>query len=137
MSRHPTHGAKASSSRAVLPTLDGTVACLEQGREHVSVLPAHFSEAQVKQTLWQEFCDHDALLNIVLNEALQIHGGPAWRIFQVCVSYVGFWSFSPSCLSHVRAFPDSVPLAPCPLVTGVGGSSPGEVRPPRPAKLRA
>jgi hypothetical protein len=90
MSRHPTHGAKASSSRAVLPTLDGTVACLEQGREHVSVLPAHFSEAQVKQTLWQEFRDHDALLNIALNEALQIHGGPACASSRYVFLMLGF-----------------------------------------------
>jgi hypothetical protein len=47
------------------------------------------------------------------------------------------WSFFPSRLFRVRASPDSVSLSPYLLVTGVGGSSPGEVRPPRPVELRA
>jgi hypothetical protein len=33
--------------------------------------------------LWQEFRDHDTSLNRALNEALLIHDGPTWRIFQV------------------------------------------------------
>jgi hypothetical protein len=37
----------------------------------------------VEQGLWQELRDHDASLNRALNEALQIHNGPAWRVFQV------------------------------------------------------
>jgi hypothetical protein len=49
--------------------------------ERASAPPAHFSEAKAEQTLWQEFRDHSASLNKVLNEALQIHGGPVWRIF--------------------------------------------------------
>jgi putative component of toxin-antitoxin plasmid stabilization module len=33
--------------------------------------------------LWGELRDHGAALNRALNEALRIHGGPAWRVFQV------------------------------------------------------
>jgi hypothetical protein len=53
----------------------------EQG--HASVPPAHFDEAQAEQALWQEFRDHDVSLNNALNEALRIHEGPTWRVFQV------------------------------------------------------
>jgi hypothetical protein len=75
----------------------------EQEREHASAPPAHFSEAQAEQALWQEFRDHGASLNNALNEALRIHAGLAWWVFQVRVSSVGFWSFpSPSSLSHLH-----------------------------------
>jgi hypothetical protein len=47
------------------------------------MIPAHFDEAQDEQALWQEFRDHGASLNNTLNEALRIHRGPAWRVFQV------------------------------------------------------
>jgi hypothetical protein len=40
-----------------------------------------------EQALWQEFRDHGASLNNTLNEALRIHAGPVWRVFQVRVSY--------------------------------------------------
>jgi hypothetical protein len=100
MPRHLTHGAEASSSRAALLALDGTAARPEQKREHVSAPTAHFSEAHAEQALWQEFRDHGASLNNTLNEALRIHAGPAWRVFQVRVFSVGFRSFSlPSLLS--------------------------------------
>jgi hypothetical protein len=85
MSGRPTHGAESSSSRAVLPASDSTATCPKQGRERVNAPPAHFSEAQADQALWQEFCDHGSSLNLALNEALRIHGGPAWSIFQVRV----------------------------------------------------
>jgi hypothetical protein len=81
MSRHPMHGAEASSSCAALYAPDGTVARPEQERELASAPPAHFNEAQVEQVLWQEFLDHGSSLNNMLNEALRIHWGPAWRIF--------------------------------------------------------
>jgi hypothetical protein len=81
MPRHPTHGAEASSSRAALPAPDGTAARPEQERERVSAPPAHFSEAQAEQALWQEFRSHGASLNNTLNEALRIHAGPAWWVF--------------------------------------------------------
>jgi hypothetical protein len=78
---HPTHGAEASSSRAALPAPNGTASCPEQEREHASAPPTYFSEAQDEEALWQEFRDHGVSLNNMLNEALQIHGGPTWRIF--------------------------------------------------------
>jgi hypothetical protein len=77
----PADGAEASSSRGVLPASDGTAARPEQERERANVPLAHFASTQAEQALWQEFCDHDASLNRVLNEALRIHTGPAWRIF--------------------------------------------------------
>jgi hypothetical protein len=67
------HGAEASSSRA------GRSAP-EEG--HVSDPPA-FVDAQEEQKLWGELHDHGAALNRALNEALRIHGAPAWRVFQV------------------------------------------------------
>jgi hypothetical protein len=48
MLRHSMHGAEASSSRAALPTPDGTEVRPEQEREHASTLPAHFSKAQAE-----------------------------------------------------------------------------------------
>jgi hypothetical protein len=67
------HGAEASSSRA------GRSA---SGEGRVDGPPA-FADAWEDQELWGELRDHDAALNRVLNEALRIHGGPAWRVFQV------------------------------------------------------
>jgi hypothetical protein len=67
------HGAEASSSCA------GRSAP-EEGR--VSDPPT-FANAQEEQELWGELRDHGAALNRALNEALRIHGGPAWRVFQV------------------------------------------------------
>jgi hypothetical protein len=68
---HPVEGVGASSSRA------GPAAGLEQGREEVDAPPAHFIEAQSEQGLWEELRDHGASLNRALNEALQVHSGPA------------------------------------------------------------
>jgi hypothetical protein len=42
-----------------------------------------FADAQEEQQLWEELRDHGASLNRALNEALRIHGGPAWHVFQV------------------------------------------------------
>jgi hypothetical protein len=44
-------------------------------------MPPHFADAQREQQLWEELRGHDASLNRALNEALRIHGGPAWRVF--------------------------------------------------------
>jgi hypothetical protein len=67
----------------------GPAACLEQEREHADAQPTHFIEAQAEQGLWQELRDHGASLNRALNEALRIHSGPTWRLFQVSwVSWV-------------------------------------------------
>jgi hypothetical protein len=90
MPRHPTHSVEASSSRTALPAPDGTTTRPEQERERASAPPAHFSEAQAEQALWKEFRDHDASLNNVLNEALRIHAGPVWRVFQVRIFLLGF-----------------------------------------------
>jgi hypothetical protein len=67
------HGAEASCSRA------GHSAQVEG----IAGDPPAFADAQGEQELWGELCSHDAALNRVLNEALRIHGGPAWRVFQV------------------------------------------------------
>jgi hypothetical protein len=103
MSRHPTHSAEASSSRDALPALGGTAARPEQEEERVNAPPAHFSEAQAEQALWEEFRGHDASLNRALDEALQIHGGPMWRIFQVCDFSPGFVVFPLSFLPRLRS----------------------------------
>jgi DNA repair exonuclease SbcCD ATPase subunit len=66
-------GAEASSSRT------GRSA---SGEWRVDEPPA-FADAQEEQQLWGELRDHGAALNQALNEALRIHGGPAWRVFQV------------------------------------------------------
>jgi hypothetical protein len=66
-------GIEASSSRAAPPGLV---------EERVDELPA-FADAQEEQQLWAELRDHGASLNRALKEALRIHGGPAWRVFQV------------------------------------------------------
>jgi hypothetical protein len=67
------HGAEASSSR-VGPSAPG------EGR--VGDPPA-FADAQGEQELWGELRNHGATLDRALNEALRIHGGPVWRVFQV------------------------------------------------------
>jgi hypothetical protein len=66
-------GAEASSSRA------GRSA---PGEGRVDKPPA-FTYAQEEQQLWGELHDHGAALNRALNEALRIHGGPTWRVFQL------------------------------------------------------
>jgi hypothetical protein len=67
------HGAEASSSRSGRPA---------PGEGRVDGPPA-FVDAQEEQELWGELRDHGAALNRALNEALWIHGGLAWRVFQV------------------------------------------------------
>jgi hypothetical protein len=67
------HGAEASSSRA------GHSAQVEG----IAGDPPAFADARGEQELWGELRDHGAALNRVLHEALRIHGGPAWRVFQV------------------------------------------------------
>jgi hypothetical protein len=126
----PVHGAEASSSRTALPALGGPVAHPEQERERVDVPPAHFASAQAEQALWQEFCDHVASLNRALNEVLWIHGGLAWRIFQVSDFPPGFVVFS-LCFFRAFAFPDPRLLSPC-LSAGFGVPCSGAVRHPRP-----
>jgi hypothetical protein len=45
--------------------------------------PPAFADARGEKELWGELRSHDATLNHALNEALHVHGGPAWRVFQV------------------------------------------------------
>jgi hypothetical protein len=108
----PADGAGASSSRAALPASGGPAAHPEQEREHANTPPAHFIEAQAEQELWQELRDHGTLLKRALNEALRIHSGPAWRLFQVSGFSLGF-VVSSLAFFRVRAFSDPVflPLA--------------------------
>jgi hypothetical protein len=67
------HGAEASSSRASHSTQV----------EGIAGDPPTFADAQGEQELWGELCNHDAALDRTLHEALRIHGGPAWRVFQL------------------------------------------------------
>jgi hypothetical protein len=67
------HGAEASSSRV------GRSAPVEGFAGD----PPAFADAQGEQELWGELRNHGAALDRALNEALRIHGGPAWRVFQV------------------------------------------------------
>jgi hypothetical protein len=125
---------------ATLPAPDGTATHPEQEQERASTPSAHFSEAQAEQALWQEFRDHGASLNSALNEALRIHTGPTWRVFQVHIFLLGFGVYSLPSLSrffHACASSDSASPLPCSLVTRVGGPSSGEARPPRPTELQA
>jgi hypothetical protein len=93
------------------------MACPEQERERASVLPAYFNEAQAEQALWQEFRDHGVSLNNALNEALRIHVGPAWQIFNVCTLVAKFEIF-PRLLCTL-AFSDSAFSRICSPLTRV------------------
>jgi hypothetical protein len=67
------HGAEASSSRAGRSApVDGLAGD-----------PPAFADAQGEQELWGELRNHGTALDPALNEVLRIHGGPAWRVFQV------------------------------------------------------
>jgi hypothetical protein len=67
------HGAEASSSRA------GRSAQVEGVPDD----PPAFADARGEQELWGELRSHGTTLDRALNEALRVHGGPAWRVFQV------------------------------------------------------
>jgi hypothetical protein len=67
------HGAETSSSRT------GHSAQMEG----IADDPPTFADAQGEQELWGELRSHGATLDRALNEALRVHGGPAWRVFQV------------------------------------------------------
>jgi hypothetical protein len=88
----PADGAEASSSRAALLASGGPAAHPKQERERAGAPLAHYANAQAEHELWQELRDHGASLNRALNEALRIHSGPAWRVFQVRF-FAGFRGF--------------------------------------------
>jgi hypothetical protein len=75
------------ASRPLRPTLplgsSGPAADTGRGQESVNAPSPLFADAQEEQQLWEELRSHGTLLNRALNEALQIHGGPAWHVFQV------------------------------------------------------
>jgi hypothetical protein len=61
---------------------------------------ALLDEAQAEQALWQEFCDHDASINNALTEAMWIHGGSLFHLFEVSVfCLIRACSSSLSCLN--------------------------------------
>jgi hypothetical protein len=108
MARHPAHDPGASTSHTAPPTSNAAVARPEQELRHAGSSPAHFDEAKAEQALWQEFRDYGASIDNVLTEALQVHGGASFHIFQVCVSCRIRGSFSRSLSS--RAFSNSACL---------------------------
>jgi hypothetical protein len=63
--------------------------------EGVADDPPAFTDAQEEQELWGELRSHGATLDRALNKALRVHGGPAWRVFQVgrCCSFSSFPRF--------------------------------------------
>jgi hypothetical protein len=79
------HGAETSSRVGRSASREG----------RVDELPA-FADAQEEQQLWGELRDHGAALNRASNEAMRIHGGQAWRVFQVrrCCLFSSISSFS-------------------------------------------
>jgi hypothetical protein len=83
VARGSRRSVEASSSRAALAGSSGPAADPGQGQERIDVPSPLFVDAQEEQQLWKELRDHDASLNRALNEALRIHGGPAWHVFQV------------------------------------------------------
>jgi hypothetical protein len=76
------HDVEASSSHAA-PGSSGPAADPGQGQERVDAPSPLFVDAQEEQQLWEELRGHGASLNRALNEALRVHGGPAWHVFQV------------------------------------------------------
>jgi hypothetical protein len=78
------HGAEASSSRAVHSAQV----------EGIAGDPPAFADAQGEQELWGELRNHGAALDRALNEALRIHSGPAWHVFQVGRRYLFLFFFS-------------------------------------------
>jgi hypothetical protein len=80
------HGAGASSSRT------GHSALVEG----IAGDPPAVADAQGEQELWGELRSHGATLDRALNETLRVHGGPAWRVFQVG-HRCSFSSFSRFC----------------------------------------
>jgi hypothetical protein len=85
MSQRPAHEAEVSTSRVVPPAFDVAFLQPEQGLRRPGTPPALFDEAQVEQVLWQEFCDHNASINNALTEALRLHGGSSFQLFEVSV----------------------------------------------------
>jgi hypothetical protein len=103
------------------------VAGAGQGQEHAGAPSPLFTDAQEKQQLWEELRGHGASLNRALNEALQIHGGPAWRVFQVCCRPLDF-CFFPCYVVFVFVFRGATLIGLRLLVAGVGALRLRQVR---------
>jgi hypothetical protein len=58
---------------------------LEQGLRHPGVPRALLDEVQDEPTLWQDFRDHNASFNVALAEALRLHGGRSFQLFEVSI----------------------------------------------------
>jgi hypothetical protein len=97
-------GTEASSFRAGPPASNDPAASPGQGQERVDAPPALFADTQEEQQLWEELRGHGASLNRALNEALQIDGGPAWRVFQVRCHPLASLLFSLLCCFRVCFF---------------------------------
>jgi hypothetical protein len=67
------------------PAPDVAVLQLEQGLHHLGVPRALLDEVQAEQALWQEFRENGTSLNAALTEALRLHGGPSFLLFEVSV----------------------------------------------------
>jgi hypothetical protein len=126
------HGAEASSSRAGPPASSDPAVSPGQGQERVDAAPFLFADAQEEQQLWEELRGHNASLNRALNEALQIHGGPAWRVFQVHCRPLALSPFSLLCCFRVCFFCGATLIGLYLLVAGAGAQRPRQVRRPQP-----
>jgi hypothetical protein len=121
MPRHPTHGVEASSSRAALAAPDGAA-------------------ARPEQELWKEFRKSRRLAQQHAERGAEDSRGS--RVVGVLGMQflLGLGVFSlPSFSRHfcACASSNSASHLPCPLVTGVGGPTSGEARPPRSTDFRA
>jgi hypothetical protein len=64
---------------------DVVITQLEQGLRRTWAPCALLDEVQAEQALWQEFCDHGASLNVALAEALWLHRGRTFQLFEVSI----------------------------------------------------
>jgi hypothetical protein len=85
MSQRSAHDAEASTSCAAPPASVVAVLQPEQGLCRLGVPHTLLDEVQSEQALWQEFRDHGASINNALTEALRLHGGPSFQLFEVSV----------------------------------------------------
>jgi hypothetical protein len=125
------HGAEASSSHAGPPGSSDPAVGPGQGQEHVDAPSPLFTDAHEEQQLWEELHGHGASLNRALNEALQIHDGPVWRVFQVCCRPLDC-CFLPCSVVFAFVFRGATLIGLRLLVAGAGDPRPRQVRRSRP-----
>jgi hypothetical protein len=85
MSQRLAHDAEVCTSHPAPPASNISISQPEQGLPRPEAPRAPLDEAQAEQALWQEFRDHDTSINNALTEALRLHGGPSFQIFEVSV----------------------------------------------------